>query len=390
MSKSVQNTGTEPGEQQQPYPRAIVHKQILDAARSEPDASIDALAASVSGASPSLVEQVIDEYGDPAAAEPTPETATSNTADRTESPGEPMDSPDLETEGATELAHLSEKQAETLREIRKTPEATQRDLGERLGVTSATINQRVNAIDGFEWTNRERFVARLFDDETASLTRNQPEEPSADSKDETAADGAETTTEALAERSADADAENGADSSETNDRSGEKARPDSNEGRPDGEEVLPDGQAGRPDDNETRADGDGLSANGSADDSSNDPPADSSTETQATESDADQAHTSPDETVAMTTDGMGTPPEAEPGDRSSLRSRLEALTETIDRLDQRLENDTDRHHRPLEDPELVHKVVHACLSSEQITEKEELQILESLLGSDQPTATGSE
>ncbi|WP_435065484.1 MarR family transcriptional regulator [Halobaculum sp. EA56] len=46
-------------------PRATIHKQILDQAESNPSMSIDDLAAEVAGASPELVESVLNEYGDP-------------------------------------------------------------------------------------------------------------------------------------------------------------------------------------------------------------------------------------------------------------------------------------------------------------------------------------
>jgi len=62
-----------------------------------------------------------------------------------------------------ETADIPEKQLETLREIESRPNATQAELAERLGVTSATISQRVNGIDGFDWSERQTFVARLFD-----------------------------------------------------------------------------------------------------------------------------------------------------------------------------------------------------------------------------------
>ena len=46
-------------------PRAVIHKQILDAAERRPNASLEGLAGQVSGASVGLVEEVLEEYGDP-------------------------------------------------------------------------------------------------------------------------------------------------------------------------------------------------------------------------------------------------------------------------------------------------------------------------------------
>ncbi|MFB6233651.1 MAG: winged helix-turn-helix domain-containing protein, partial [Haloarculaceae archaeon] len=47
-------------------PRAVIHRRILDVAESRPDASLEAIGDEVAGATTDLVEQVLDEYGDPA------------------------------------------------------------------------------------------------------------------------------------------------------------------------------------------------------------------------------------------------------------------------------------------------------------------------------------
>lgn len=59
---------------------------------------------------------------------------------------------------------LTPKQRETLQAIREHPDATQRELADRLDVTSPTISVRVNNIDGFDWENRQTFVESVFDD----------------------------------------------------------------------------------------------------------------------------------------------------------------------------------------------------------------------------------
>lgn len=66
MSESPQRTGAAAGKPTAEQPRAVVHKRILDVAADEPDAPVAALADEVSGASPDLVERVLEEYGDPA------------------------------------------------------------------------------------------------------------------------------------------------------------------------------------------------------------------------------------------------------------------------------------------------------------------------------------
>lgn len=54
-------------EESQSMPKSMRQKRILDAAREEPNASLDALAAQVPSATTEDVERVLDEYGDPAA-----------------------------------------------------------------------------------------------------------------------------------------------------------------------------------------------------------------------------------------------------------------------------------------------------------------------------------
>ncbi|MDY6819121.1 MAG: hypothetical protein SVG88_10710 [Halobacteriales archaeon] len=58
-------------------PKAVIHKKILDVAESNPDASIEGIADEISGASPALVERVLDDYGDPAESQPSPTEVTS-------------------------------------------------------------------------------------------------------------------------------------------------------------------------------------------------------------------------------------------------------------------------------------------------------------------------
>ncbi|WP_225335336.1 MarR family transcriptional regulator [Halomicrobium urmianum] len=57
---------------------------------------------------------------------------------------------------------LTPKQRETMRAIREHPNATQRELADRLDVTSPTISVRVNNIDGFDWENRQAFAEAVL------------------------------------------------------------------------------------------------------------------------------------------------------------------------------------------------------------------------------------
>lgn len=132
------------------YPKSIRHKRILDIAGDRPDASIETLAEEIPSATPDLVENILDEYGDPAT--------------ETESKSTVAASATVDSESGT-TPDLTETQLETIHAIHKHPEETMRDLGDRLGVSGSTICDRVNSIDGFDWSNRYTFAAAVLDDE---------------------------------------------------------------------------------------------------------------------------------------------------------------------------------------------------------------------------------
>lgn len=160
-------------------PRATIHKRILDAAASAPDASLADIADGVSGATPDLVERVLDEYGDPATMNQngesppeTEETAATPGGDEGSTP-EQEPSADATGDGAAsvpepeptpEPADLTEKQRETLRAVHAEPDAGQSAVAEELGVTRATVSRRLNDIPGFEWSDRGAFASEVFDE----------------------------------------------------------------------------------------------------------------------------------------------------------------------------------------------------------------------------------
>jgi hypothetical protein len=179
MSNSAKFTG-EAYVEKGTVPRAVIHKKILDAAESNPDASMEQLSEDISGASLSIVERVLDEYGDPATVETDGNGHTEESELNTDETsldegggfghsekGTGESDTKIEREGAdpwstVSPSDLTEKQLETMRVIADRPDATQVELGDILGVTSATINQRINAIDGFDWEKRAEFVDALF------------------------------------------------------------------------------------------------------------------------------------------------------------------------------------------------------------------------------------
>ncbi|TYT62135.1 winged helix-turn-helix transcriptional regulator [Natrialba swarupiae] len=385
-------------DQQADSPRAVVHKQILDTAKARPNASMKEIADDVSAATTSIVERVLEEYGDPAETEDETDGGSTDLGDETDAnstesggedssdagqsgsedgsdatenvtedgSGETADSdaeptgsvvgvdeptaiesdnrgPD-ETEVGTrstieadrnhrdadepdrddhtetaadpassdrsptsdrdrstrtqigtslEPSDVTEKQLETLREIARFPEATQAELADNLGVTSATISQRVNGIDGFDWSNRQQFVADLLG--------NGPDR-------------------------VDGTSEGGASNA-------------------DRKPVLADGSARQS--TPEREDGEDGDA--------------------ATDDDLERALADSVEELSEQV--------------THLSRRIEALEERFPP-----EHRTNRRPELPSDPELVHKILYACLSDEHITEKEELRVLKAVVGGDsEPT-----
>ena len=164
--------GTANGNERSPeaYPKSIRHKQILDIAADRPDASIEDIADEVPSATGDLVENILEKHGDPASNgtvdlssevnEPTT-TPESNEADdqkSVESVAEPEKS-----QIKVDLSSVSDKQREVLTVIHESPQATQQELGKQLGVSAATVSNRVNSIPGFDWTKRDEIVTEQFD-----------------------------------------------------------------------------------------------------------------------------------------------------------------------------------------------------------------------------------
>ncbi|WP_176393283.1 winged helix-turn-helix transcriptional regulator [Natronolimnobius baerhuensis] len=359
-------------------PRAVLHKKILDTAESRPDASMEAIADGVSGATVSIVEQVLEEYGDPGAQAAVSDDGAASAGDEPASDGdgssdedaavddsdssifredsssaptvtEPTDEPETGDESAVdaeagavdpaesdgdgqddslEPADVTEKQRETLRAIARQPTATQATLADQLGVTSATISQRVNSIEGFDWSNRRAFVATVFDEvplEEADETDQELEQ--ADESGPNLEIGEETDQD-----HADAEAGDQSVTDETDADSGCDPRGPEHE-------------------RDTTGDDDPMRS-------------------------TDTHETLADDAVEPTLEA------------------LEALTEQVEALETRLEGLEERSLTPeteseparetatgvLSDPELTHKVLHACFQAENISEEEELQLLKEATG----------
>lgn len=281
-------------------PKSMRQKQVLGAARENPDATVDEIAEQVPSATAELVQVVLNEYGDPAAPAETPTDNEEGDADEGMSnDGEPVEStadnstathsdnadtaensgqagaatpPGSSLEGIPPATELSEKQQAVLEAIAADPTATQRELADELGVSAATVSNRVNSIPGFNWSDRESFAKTGAETQAAT----------------TCSDGGQTA------------------------------------------------QAREPTD-------------------TSEPP-----------------HDTAGSAEAVTT-GRETDEKVE-----KLRARVEALEADPTDNQEAAGKTTDT---VLSDPELVHKVIHACLNSDTISEDEELRIINALVTS---------
>jgi hypothetical protein len=140
---------------QKDVPRSVRHKRVLDIAEESPDASCEEIAEEIPSITAEYVERVLDEYGDP---------ASEAEASDNDNKGEPD-----ERESTDSLSEFSNKQIETLQAIARNPEATQSELGELLGVSGATVCNRLLEIEEFDWECREEYVLKVLDAENSLM-----------------------------------------------------------------------------------------------------------------------------------------------------------------------------------------------------------------------------
>lgn len=168
----VMSSYSEVGNGKSSVPRAMIHKKILDAAESQPGASVEQIAAAVNGASADLVERVFEEYGDPAESEGTTGGSEHDSAEEqlqmehAQTNGDAGGVDVRDVDGPNDPPTLTMKQREALQAIRVSPEATQGELAEQFGVTQSTINNRLNTIEGFDWKRRRAFAEAALGDDT--------------------------------------------------------------------------------------------------------------------------------------------------------------------------------------------------------------------------------
>lgn len=211
---------------------------------------------------------------------------------------ETEDDPDL----PPEIDSLSDKQRRTLRALYERPNASQGDLAEELDVTRATVCRRLNAIPGFEWSDRRAFAESVFGGDAdaagdGGATAIRSAAPENDSGSGRGDDGSDT--ESTDSGDADGDAESARSAARSDSRSG-------------GSESAASGEA-----------------------------------------------------------------DASPGitDR-----RLAAVEDRLAMIESRLDETGAEEGTGLSlSPELAHKVVHACMESDTVTEDEELEVLRALM-----------
>ncbi|WP_323675634.1 hypothetical protein [Halorubellus sp. PRR65] len=404
-------------------PKAIVHKQILDVAEDRPDDSIEELAENVTGASPSLVERVLEDYGDPSAspdetvgssgdasaaasdgsgltmppASDADEDATTATPagwnddgldvdDDDDGPdanaangGADADVPEAETDvdataddgkvGETNaddtapdrVEALTDRQREYLAAIRARPDATQSEIAASFDVSQATVSTQLNAIDDFDWANRESYVAELALDEPAP------------SEDQVTTDNAESTPETR---------ESAPDEDATVSESAE-----STPSSPATSDVV----ASDPD----RADADverpgALAASETVTEGVNDGAAETSAEPDVEPAEEPSTSESTDVDRAVATALAETQPTRSPDDDrtdvGALADAVDDLAATVGGLEQCVE-DTAREgpttDSPLQDTELAAKVIHATVRSDTIDETDTLAAIERLTTHDE-------
>lgn len=368
-------------------PKALIHKKILDAARDAPTASVEDVADSVSGATPELVANVLEEYGDPGMEDPetdddeqagnaeadddvdeqagdaeaddedstmtTDEGTTTDSADDApgateeaaepneptdrdagDDPGDVVDSGDVaDPAGTADRASLSDAQIATLRAIHRNPEATQQELADELGVVRATISNRVNDVDGFDWERRRSFVEAFFDGEAGAR--------------------AETTAESEGD-------------DEAPDRSAADAEP-------------PDRSAAdaEPPDESTDADETETGSADSASDDASDP-----------EQPVDDADAPPEQLIVQTASDLDVSgSDQSHTEMAQIETRLGELESTVAALEASLDGAEGSDDEAGDaatgddeiDPELLHKAATAILEDDRIDEAEEAALLRRLL-----------
>ncbi|MFA1611810.1 winged helix-turn-helix transcriptional regulator [Halobellus rubicundus] len=298
-------------------PKSIRQRRILDLAADEPDASYADIAERVPSASADLVERVLEEYGDPAPPMPAPADGdVDESEDDTES-----ETPNQDGDASGHSDAEATPARVDLDSLSAKDRETLRAIYEH---PSATQQEIADVLDVSRATvsNRIRDIDGFEWADRASLTA------ALFGSDD---DGASTTDKD--------DSSTDADSA----REAEIAKDDATSESPDEIASEPDGT----------------------------PTTDTISEPGA-EAEASHAPDIAAEDVDRLTDAV-----------EELSDRLGAVERRLDAIEadagERESKREDPEASPFDDPEFVHKVVHACMDAEQVTEDEERRLIRAVL-----------
>jgi len=318
MTERVERTGgtASTGVSSGTKPRALIHRKILDIAAANPDASMEAIADEVSGASITFVERVLEEYGDPAEERPEEQHASGKSS----------------TDTAEAAAETADHGPETT--------ASPQSVDSGAGGDATDERQRETASDG----GRQNHAA---DDgpavDTASDVDNSGERRVPDGDSTTTAD--ERGDSELSDAATADDAGTVPDTSELSEKQRETLvavaeRPAATQA-----EIAEELGVSRATISKRLGSVDGFEW-------------------------PDRA-TFVDELFEYRGGNTAEQAVAEPVDGSDRIAALESQVEALEvRLDEAASEQT---FEP--DPELVHKVVHACMDADYISQEEELEVL---------------
>lgn len=397
----------------------MIHKQILDAAAVDPTATMAELADQVTGASTDLVERVLDEYGDPGASEETEAPGKDDSGDESETWGDDRETPDGESgtqgdDGQTpsDESEMQSDESEAPSDESETPNDNSGGADRNAEDDADTVTKQEDGTatdhpeDQFDDRERAESTAQVegsLDDTdaethvevgdrgavgdgahrepatattTATMTEDETTTTDIDDLDRTdrallaAIDERPDATQAeigealgvsratISRRVSDIDGLEWRSRSEVVGELFAEYDVDPDDWRNAGIEST-DGD--RPDTEE---------ANGGASDGDTALTIRSEPNVYANGEDTGRSNGSANGNGSH---GATSPSETDVG---ALLARVEAIESRLEGLDD------GRRAGGIDDPELVHKVVHACMESDRVSEDEEIEVLSAFLGSD--------
>jgi hypothetical protein len=296
-------------------PSAIIHKKILDAAADNPDASMEALASEVPSATTDLIERVLEEYGDPGADE--------------------SDTSEPSISGAAGPRNMDGPSAKT-------------SINQAASTGSSTISKKSSRTGDKEVNSEQQMTESDTDDSTISndVVKSNLENQSSNEEKSISSE-------------TDGDSE-----------SIGKAHPEVDELSTKQKKVL-EAIYNNPGSSQREL-ADILDVSGSTiSNRANSIQGFSWENRDEFAKSVFEGHT---DTLEQNDDTMAT-------QNTNLQKEVSELGERIDSLEQKFEAATqvNQSELDLDDSELLHKIIHACLNSDSITKEEELKLLETII-----------